>query len=66
MANNSIPPNQSKLDDALQTIIRLKKKNNRLHDENLNLIKENSQLKRINADLNLKMDNMVDIEEVDD
>jgi hypothetical protein len=66
MANNSNPPNQSKLDDALQTIIRLKKKNNRLHDENLNLIRENSQLKRVNADLNLKIDNMVDIEEVDD
>jgi hypothetical protein len=66
MANNSGQPNQNKLDDALQTIIRLKKKNNRLHDENLHLIKENSQLKRINEDLKVKIDNMVDIEEVND
>lgn len=63
MANNL---NQFRLDEALQTIIKLKKKNNRLHDENLSLIKENSQLKRINEDLKVKIDHMVDIEEIDD
>lgn len=63
---NNKDPNQLKLDDAVHKIIQLKKKNNRLHDENLYLIKENSQLKRINEDLKVKIDHMVDIEEIND
>ena len=63
--NNKNQTNQLQL-DAVHKIIQLKKKNNRLHDENLNLIKENSQLKRINEDLKLKIDHMVDIEEIND
>lgn len=64
--NNKNQTNQLQLDDAILKIIQLKKKNNRLHDENLYLIKENSQLKRINEDLKVKIDHMVDIEEIDD
>jgi FtsZ-binding cell division protein ZapB len=60
MANNI---NQT---DHFKIIIQLKRKNNRLQQENANLIKENSVLKRENFTLETKINNMVDIEEIND
>lgn len=60
---------QITLIEALQTIIRLKKKNNRLNNENSSLIKEVAELKQLKkslendiCDLYKKMEFMVDFE----